>query len=803
MLFLYPLTTVGQIAHKLLPSKAKAGRMHALFSISSNADAGSTDSSERVIHLYFNENKIASYHAMLRSDSTGIKLTQLDSVVFDSVMYDSILSNVAQLSQRKEYRLTLVNAGYIGIEFPIEDVMEGTVSVIAADSAKTDSSLVKSLAKKLPPVSVHGSVKVMAQVSDNKYLYQGIPQNYLRTFVNTDINCFGLPFSAGYMYTTESNSGINQLNNYRISFQYDKFYEGISQRLAEKIKTDGKINLPAKSGVNLDEVNPEMLKLNKQISTDEFKMRYEKNRHILELGERDSLFRETHKYKKALKQQELNDQKLARLKELNMLKEKFLKEDRLSDININARQKKISSPRAFRKEVRKHKLVNPAQSLFLSVRKLDIGTFDPQYSALTLNGINLTGFNIEINPGYFYAAATWGKVLAAFDNPLSFVKNPAQRSISAFRAGIGRKEKLLISVSLLRGKDETGNAVKDSFFDYYLPSDNYVTGVDATYRFSEHGEINIEYARSQNNYQHLNSTQLGTIRELATNKQDKYAGAWNAYTRFAFNGGNTRVKLSSRLIDPFYYSFGTPYLRKDNFRVELKGEQLFWKRQLSTSLTLRSDRDNLYGTKAGTSSIYSTVFNVQLRIRKLPFIIFTYSPNYQFFYNSTIKRKISTRSIFYNVVSGYTHQTKKTTSNVTLGYCNQFNISSEAEWQSYNAKQFSASLTVASRRSGLALNGNLIYVLPENRSDTAEILVLSSSISRPLFKNKINASAGLAFHKDYDIQERVIADVSASFTWLWGLVFQASVERHFIHAYRPDLPGKDTFTVRLSIIKNF
>ena len=801
MLVLYSLTSIGQVAHKLLPPRAKAGRMHALFTIVADSVPHEAINSERVLHLYYDNNKVASFHAVLHSDSISTTLSSLDSLVFDSVMYDSILAHPL-LTKRKEYRLTMVDASHLAIDFPIEGVLAGNVSVSDTVSTKKDSTGI-GFAKKIPPFSIHGSVKLVAQASNNKYLYQGLPQNYLRTYVNTEIDCFGLPFSAGYMYTTESNSGINQLNNYRISFQYDKFYEGISQRLSEKIKTDGKINLPAKAGVDINEITPELLSLNKQVSTDEFKLRYEKNRQIIQLGEKDSLFRESHKYKKAIRQQELNDKKLTRLKELTILKEKFLNEDRLADINVSARQKKLSSPRAFRRAAKKYKLVSPVQSLFLSVKRLDIGTFDPQYSTLTLNGINLTGFNIEVNPGYFYAAAAWGKVIAGFDNPLSFFKTPAQRSISAIRTGIGRKERLLVSVSLLKGKDESGNAIKDSFFDYYLPSDNYVTGLDATYRFAGNGEVSVEYARSQNNYQSLNTSQISTIKELATSKQDKYAGAWNAYTRFTLNGGNTRIKLSSRLIDPFFYSFGTPYLRKDNFRVELKGEQLFWKKQLTTALTLRSDRDNLYGTKAGTSRVYSTVFNVQLRIKKLPYLIVTYSPNYQFFYNSAIKRSVSTRSVFYNIISGYTHQTKKTTSNITLGYCNQFNVSSEAEWQSYNARQFSAFLTVASRRSGLSVNSGVTYVLPENKSDTAEILVVSSTVSRPLFKNRINASAGLAYHKDFDIQERVIADASASFTLPWRLVCQLTIEKHFIHSYRPDLPAKDALTARLSIIKTF
>ncbi len=801
MLFLYPFITIGQVAHKLLPPAAKPGGMHVLFNVVPASTVKDSTYAERVLHLYYNNNKVVSFHARFFSNSTGTNLLRLDSVVFDSVMYDSIRSSPVLMAEQKAYKLTLVNAPDIAFEFPIEYMLAGNRT--SADTAVTKKDSSEKAIKKRPLFSIHGSVKMMAQVSDNKYLYQGMPQNYLRTYVNTEIECLGLPFSAGYFYTTENNSGINQLNNYRISFQYDKFYDGLNQRLNERIKADGKINLPAKAGIDLDKINPELLSLDKQLKSEDFKLRYAKNKQLIDLGEKDSVFRQSRKYKRVLKQQELNDEKINRFKELTLLKERFFKEEQLADININAKQKKIKSPGEFRRAVKRYKLVNPAQSIFLSVRKLDIGTFDPQYSILVLNGINLTGFNIEINPGYFYAAASWGKVLAGFDNPLSFFREPAQRSISAVKVGIGRKEKLLVSVSLLKGKDESSNIIKDSFSDYYLPSDNYVTGFDATYRFSANGEANVEYARSQNNYQYLRNSELGSIKNLAINKQDQYAGAWNAYTKFTLNDGTTRIKLSSRLIDPFYYSFGTPYLRRDNFRIELKGDQLFWKKQLTTGLTLRSDRDNLYATKAGTSRVYSTLFNVQLRIKKLPYLMVTYSPNYQFFYNAATRQNITTRSVFYNVVTGYTHQSKKNVTNITLGYCNQFNVSSEAEWQSYNARQFSAFFNLANRRSELSVSSGVTYVLPENKSDTAELLVISANVTKPLFKKRVTVGTGLAYHKDFNVQQRVIADASASFRLVFGLVCQLNIERHFIKAYKADVPGKDTFTARLSIIKNF
>jgi hypothetical protein len=141
----------------------------------------------------------------------------------------------------------------------------------------------------------------------------------------------------------------------------------------------------------------------------------------------------------------------------------------------------------------------------------------------------------------------------------------------------------------------------------------------------------------------------------------------------SFNKNRSKVKVLGRLVDPFYYSFGTPYLRRDNVRIETKAEQIFWKRQLTATVTYRRDADNLYGFKQGTSITHSIILGAQLRIKKLPYLLLTYSPNYQSFYNAVANKQINSDVKLYNVIVGYTYQKQKTILSSTFSFTSYTN----------------------------------------------------------------------------------------------------------------------------------
>lgn len=776
-----------------------SGRDSLLFRITCASGCIRDTTSDRVVHYVAGQDKIVSFLLRIAADSNTVSYRIYDSLVHHRELCDSILKHSYRPLQS---RLILVNAGDVYADFPYEDVLLlEDKERPAQDSVKIEDPAGR---KSLPAgFSLHGYVRVNAQLSDNKYLYQQTPASFIRTEVGTDINLFGVPFSSGYYHTTENN-GMHPINNFRISFLYDKFDANVREQVLNRIKDDRGRNLDLRSGVNIDEVNREMIKLSKEVETGDFKRRYQRNLSLINAAEKDTVLKTSNKYKKAIKQKEFSDKKLGRLKLLQGLHDKYSREVKLAGIQTGTDERKLADPGNLRMSARKYKLLNPFQSLFLSVRRFDLGTFDPRHSTLMLNGINLTGVNVEVNPGYFYGALAWGRVATDHSFLLSVFTRPASGEVLAWRAGAGRKDRFLLSVSMLKGRVENGSPVMNTSGEASATYTNHVIGAEAVYKFSRTGETGIEYARSRNYapYQEYNMY-IGS-RDAIKGDQSQYSSAWNAYARFSMNQGNTSFRTSVKVVDPFFYSMGTPFLRKDNARIEVKGEQFFLKRTISAGLTWRSDRDNLYNLKQGTSKVYSTMLSLQFRFKKAPYLILTYAPNFQYFFNSVLERNVFSRAIFYNALTGYLYQNKSVLINSSLSYSNQSNYTNQEEWIAYEVKQFSWMENILFKAHSFSLSAGVTYVMPKEIRDTGEVLMTLVNVSGPLFKKRISYLVGMRYQKDFSIQERLIAESSVSFMMPFRITAQAGIEKHFIYNFHQPAQRRENMILgRLSLLKLF
>ncbi|MES2779265.1 MAG: hypothetical protein V4651_05140, partial [Bacteroidota bacterium] len=283
----------------------------------------------------------------------------------------------------------------------------------------------------------------------------------------------------------------------------------------------------------------------------------------------------------------------------------------------------------------------------------------------------------------------------------------------------------------------------------------------------------------------------------------KYSSALYAYSSVQFNQNTTKLKVSTRVIDPFYYSFGTPYLRKDNFRIEAKAEQAFWKRQFSMGVTYRRDADNIYNLKQGTSTTNTFLFNGALRIKKMPYLLVIYSPNYQSLYNAALDNQITTQVKFYNVIVGYTASTQKIMSNTMVSFAKQYNTSNQPEWKRYHVNQYAFNQTVQIKPVSLTLTGAVSYSLPILVVDTGKVIGASVSGTKGLLKNKITVTLGARYQEDVLLEQRIIGEIGTSFGLGFGIQCQLHLERHFVHPYAATVTSKDMMLGRITIIKTF
>jgi hypothetical protein len=758
------------------------------------------DTANKIVRIAYSNNPVVSYKLQIKRDSTKYSISVTDSLIYDSMVYDQLFTGDS-IQNSTDYKIALINASDIRAEYPIEAIYQSQPKKIT--TPKIATAFLDSV-KKEKPIKINGNITAIGQYSDNRYLYQSIPQNYVRTYVNVNADVYGLPFSTGYYYSTESNGGLNKINNFRLSFNYNQFYSNIKDKLNKKVELNQTNQIKQFTSIDIGSLNTEVSKIQYELNSEDYKKKLGKYSSIVELGDVDTSFKKTYKYKKALAKNLEHKKKLERLKELEKLKEEYLRYSKMAEIDTRLSKVNLNRPKDFRRASKRYGFVKPGQSIFLSVRKLDIGTFDPDYTALVLSGINLTGVNIELNPGNAYGAFSWGKAIANFDNPLNFSAYSGGRNIISGRIGVGNKDKFLLAISILKGTDDSGNQVKDSFYDYYLPNYNYVIGFDARYKISANAEAGIEYAKSRNEVIG-NETTPGAERlgKLFNPNEAKYSNAFNAFSTVNFNENATRIKFLTRVVDPFYYSFGTPYLRRDNFRIELKGEQLFWKKQLTTGVTYRRDADNIHELKQGTSINNSFIYNMQLRIKKYPYLLLTYSPNYQTFFNSAANKQIKSQVKFYNAILGYTYQSKKIIANTTVSYTKQFNKSNQPEWRSFDVNQYSVFENVNLREVNLTINSGITYTLPLVNADTGKVFGFSLSCTKGIFKNKATISAGGKYLKDFTLEERYVAEAGTGFGLGFGINCQVQLERHFITPYTALSTNKDMFLGRITMIKSF
>src|SRR5207253_2575072 len=70
---------------------------------------------------------------------------------------------------------------------------------------------------------------------------------------------------------------------------------------------------------------------------------------------------------------------------------------------------KLSDPRELAAQLKKFGLYNGTNKMLYGVRQIGIGNVFPSYSPLILDGIQVIGGLVEINPGLLYLAFTTGK----------------------------------------------------------------------------------------------------------------------------------------------------------------------------------------------------------------------------------------------------------------------------------------------------------------------------------------------------------------------------------------------------------
>ena len=458
-----------------------------------------------------------------------------------------------------------------------------------------------------------GSIQDLKAELTNLYAEKQLVEQkfyYLKT-VNSGSQGFALPSNTTFI--TDSTAKTNQRNTGNLETKLlDRFYDSIPKTTkpnAENGIVSGKDSLS--KGDRSDSIPKTAQKPN--LTSDPNK---------ITLATKDS----TGSYVKASKQQYDSIQKQlsrveAKLKLYeNKIKATIAKIEKLMDPKNALTPSKTSSP-----------TLNKVLEYAKYFKKFELGMCYPSYNTFLVNAVAIKGINFEFQKDNLYFAATYGNTVSSVLATPNIVQNklyntqnlfnyfdfnPAnnERNIKAFKIGKGKKEGTHFYIGYLSGLGLPSNVSGSTSFStitpYVVPDKNFVMEVDGRVVIDKISTFDLFYGKSalQTFCQGADVTFSSFIKTTATN-------ALMAKYTINFDKTKTKFTFTGRYIDPFFQSFGIAMMRSDNFRFELKGDQVL-NNTMKLSISYKRDEDNLLGIYNYKNLLQTFGTNLSIKLRK-------------------------------------------------------------------------------------------------------------------------------------------------------------------------------------------
>ncbi len=630
-----------------------------------------------------------------------------------------------------------------GIRKNIEIAHYVTYSVLGDSMIADTPKVIKE--KKRDFLSLHGQSLSEVVLGNNQYSSQTLPASYLRQQVSLNATFGFVPLDVHFLVTTEKNGISNSINNLGLTVDFDRLIANI---LASSRRKQLGYDYDKNGYTNFDtSFDIKTFNLNKAIKQHHYSL--DSLKRIV--GDKDYIRQFNQDSLTLLKADTLNltyEQKISQSryqKHRKVIATKDSIEHKINTLEIEKRKNRVSNYLRSQQRLTKKDLNNAGINalgglLINSVKKVNIGNFTPEYTDLTLSQTNLTGFGVELGVGYLYGAFAAG-IQRNTSNQQSFYK--LNNHVLAGRIGIGRPDKLLLSLNLVKGQ-RNGSIPFDTM--RLAVGQNLVTSVALQYSYKQKLTTVFEYAKSVSNY---NQSEKAPFSEW--NKPANFGANAFSFKLIGNYKNNGSYQAEVRYTEPFYTSLGAPNLRRDNLRSDFKVRHQIIKNKITANLGILHDRDNLSQTKNVTSTQIRVTAGLRIKLNRLPQILFTYSP---------IRQRLNTRGD----VTWY-----KASINlfmVSLNHTKRLKIGSNSTNVTYNlySSKVTKETNNRSRRDHLMIN-NATYHKKYNLTFTQTLAGYTT------FHNdsSMGVSAGLAASKN-------LPDKDATFGFGWRYQWDKDIE---------------------------
>ena len=588
-------------------------------------------------------------------------------------------------------------------------------SLLSKSSAQIKSikpNSVSFLKKQLNAMRPHGNISagyeygVLPFVAGGNYPAQGFKTEGRISFLMLNV-----PLELNYYYTNIKNTiGLN--NYFRISYDASRYKDQLSDKLNVKNKLNteklGKLQL-LQQGIMQKMEYLNFLKQNPNYKiplTDSLKNKNSWNGPSLPIKDSMPHFSDplsTHikldtagvlsKYVKTDSLKNSTDylrKKDSVLNEYNTYKTKY------DSINkeINLVKKEIDEVKNLQKN--SATLTNPyfskIQNILSGVQKFEIGLCHPSYSTFLVNNIPLKGINFEYAKNNKFLAFTYGTTInnllynpntiqgtlqgtRNLYNYFDFGNLAAGRKIISLKGGFGEKEGSHIYVGFLLGKGRSDYLMLtpvDAASTSYSKESNVVMELDAKYKFSERLNVEAVYGKSSVKEEDLTMDQIRrSVTEIFSNYR---SNAFLARMNGSIKKTKTKITITTRWVDPYFKSFGIGFMRSDNFRYEIKAEQVITSK-IKYTIAYRKEEDNLLKLYDYKNTLQSINNSLNLKLSRQLNVRLIYTPLFREL--TTPSAIIKDRNTISTVVLSYTPRPKKVVAQFNVLY-SKYIISSDS-----------------------------------------------------------------------------------------------------------------------------
>ncbi len=501
------------------------------------------------------------------------------------------------------------------------------------------------------PLVLTGSYRILGQSSNRQGSFQEKPPDFARAEFTPTVIVFGIPVSATLLYSTEQRDIRQEINAFSLNLDPEMLQRVIEERAYRALEQF----MVSDSGTILHQASDVA----------------DSTQSIV-----DSV-------------RALADSAQALVGQVNSRVEQFRKIEQM-------RATAGSNPLEYADALQSLGLISSTEKIMMWLPKVGFGTIFPTLTPLTVSGTRVEGTSIEWNPGkVFFISALKGttqRPLARLDGlriDTTIYSNLDNadfgRAITGARLGFGAKDGPHWMLTGVYTTDDASTAPVSDSMSISTPQRNVLASMDFRVEpIKGVWSIDAEVAGSIT-VGDLNSPKFSTDQlpkfflDLIDSSSSAFADwAGTASTAVSIASTGTRLSGSVRRIGTGYRALGVPNMRVDVLRYDAKLDQSLFKRQLSFGVFARRDQDNLVPIKRATTMTTSMGANMNVSIRRLPYVRLSYLPFVQESDATDSVYAYANRTTMWTAATGHSYRIADMSASTHLTYSRQESATSVA-----------------------------------------------------------------------------------------------------------------------------